>query len=95
MKIDTSLVPDPFATLIRLTASALSRDRGEPAAPGATAAPAALAATPRPRSLLDRLDAWLWRARQRDLERALQHAPDLATAERLLAERIGPFGRYF
>jgi hypothetical protein len=90
MKIDTSLAPDPFATLTRLTASALSGNGRERVQPEP-----AIPSTPRPRSLFDRLDAWLWRARQRDLERALQHAPDVAAAERLLAERIGPFGRYF
>ena len=87
MKIDTSLVPDPFATLIRLTAGALSGRREAVASEEAYTAP-------RPRSLFDRLDAWLWRARQRDLDRALAHAPSLAAAERLLSERVGPFGRY-
>jgi hypothetical protein len=91
MKNPSSMFPDPFATLVGLTANALSRR-----APGTEGAPASLTKrdSDAGRSLFDRLDAWLWRARQRDLERALEGASDVAEVERRLAHRIGLFGRY-
>ena len=77
---------DPFATLISLFAAGLS-------APSATRAPypdvPAVSAKPTANggSLLDRLDRWLWKARQRDLERALTFATDVVDVERRLRER--------
>jgi hypothetical protein len=91
MKNRSSTFPDPFATLVGLTANALSgRTPGNAAEP----AHAVESGSDSGRSLLDRLDAWLWRARQRDLERALAGAGDVAEIERRLSDRIGLFGRY-
>ena len=70
---------DPFATLVTLMASALAPARAvdrDDAATGDTG-----------RSWLHRLDAWLWRARQRDLDRALAGAADIAEVERRLRAR--------
>jgi hypothetical protein len=77
---------DPFETLFSLFAAGLS-------APPATEpprcdAPAVSGKPPvRGGSLLDRLDRWLWKARQRDLERALTFATDVVDVERRLRER--------
>ena len=60
---------DPFSTLVALTASALARNRGPQGRPERPARSLA------GKSLLDRLEGWLWRARQRDLEQALATAP--------------------
>jgi hypothetical protein len=79
--------PDPFATLVQLTAGALSR-------PALNAATPRVPATEQAHSLFDRLDTWLWRARQRDLERSLAGATDAVDLEQRLAKRIGVFGRY-
>jgi len=74
---------DPFGTLISLTAAALSAPRAAHSdVPAVPAKPAA-----RGGSLLDRLDRWLWKARQRDLERALTFATDVADVERRLRAR--------
>jgi hypothetical protein len=74
---------DPFATLVSLTAAALTGpvtsvtdDRPAPGKPGS-----------RNGSLLDRLDRWLWKQRQRDLERALTSAVDVEEIEARLRER--------
>jgi hypothetical protein len=74
---------DPFATLISLTAAALSA----PASPRADPAPAVAPPAARGGSLLDRLDRWLWKARQRDLERALTTAVDVTEVEARLRDR--------
>lgn len=77
---------DPFATLINLTAAALT-------APSLTAADAGTPARP---SLLDRLDRWLWTGRQKDLERALTTASDAAEVEsRLRARERQLLQRYY
>jgi hypothetical protein len=81
-----TVLPDPFATLVQLTAGALS-------APVAMADDAVRPAARR-RSLFDRLDAWLWTARQRDLEHALAGATDVADLESRLRDQVGMFGRY-
>lgn len=74
---------DPFATLISLTATALSA----PLTPHAEKA-GGPEKTPAPgRSLLERLDRWLWQERQRDLERALTDATDIADVEARLRDR--------
>jgi len=74
---------DPFATLISLTAAALSA----PALPRADTAPALEPPAGRGGSLLDRLDRWLWKERQRNLERALTNAVDVAEVEARLRDR--------
>lgn len=71
---------DPFATLVTLTAAALTgaaRPAGDPQPPQ----------TPKRLSLLDRLDRWLWTARQRDLEQALTTAVDVRDVEARLNAR--------
>ena len=77
---------DPFATLISLFAAGLSvppasRTPGRDF-PAVSGKPTAYGG-----SLLDRLDRWLWKARQRDLERALTFATDVSDVERRLRER--------
>jgi len=78
---------DPFATLVELTAGALNprpRANAEPRVP--TRPPA--------RSLLDRLDAWLWQQRQREVERALADSTDVYEVERRLRGETSLFHRY-
>jgi hypothetical protein len=78
---------DPFATLVELTAGALnSRPRASAEARAPAQAPA--------RSLLDRLDAWLWQQRQRELERALADSTDVYEVERRLRGEVSLFHRY-
>jgi hypothetical protein len=86
VKNSQTVLPDPFATLVNLTAGALSGPH-RPAEDAARPDPA-------PRSLFDRLDAWLWTARQRDLERALAGATDAADIDRRLRDHVGVLGRY-
>ncbi len=74
---------DPFATLVSLTAAALTGPVTSPTdVRPATTQPAA-----RGGSLLERLDRWLWKERQRDLERALTSAVDVADVEARLRDR--------
>jgi hypothetical protein len=48
------------------------------------------------RSLLDRLDQWVWSSHQRDLEHSLASASDLADLERRLkASERTAFYRYY
>lgn len=90
-----SILPDPFATLVQITAGGLAGSR----LPTSTPSEAAFR-TPEPmvrppaRSLLDRIDDWLWRQRQRDLERSLANAADIVEVERRLRER-SLFHRYY
>jgi hypothetical protein len=74
---------DPFATLVSLTAAALSR----PGTPRTNAPAAPDKSVVRGGSLWDRLDRWLWRERQRELERALTSAVDIAEIEARLRDR--------
>jgi len=79
---------DALSTLVNLTASALT---------GKVSArpPAAPSTSPRP-TLLDRLDRWLWTARQRDLEQALTNATDVGDVEaRLRARERALLQRYY
>ena len=79
---------DPFATLVSLTAAALT-GVGTPSRSKAAASEGG-------ESLLDRLDRWLWKTRQDDLERALANATDLADLEaRLRARERGVLHRYY
>ena len=88
MKPNRLTYADPFTTLVQLTASALSGTRQvADQAPEVTASDAG-------QSLFDRLDGWLWRARQRELDRSLADATDVADLEHRLADRVGLFGRY-
>ena len=69
---------DPFGTLLSLTTQALT----------GRVVQVPSRAPPSPRvSLLDRLDRWLWTARQRDLERALTGATDVRDVEARLRSR--------
>jgi hypothetical protein len=77
---------DPFATLVELTAGALNSPRASAEARARRQAPA--------RSLLDRLDAWLWQQRQRELERALADSTDVCEVERRLRGEASLFHRY-
>ena len=80
------LYPDPFATLVQLTAGALRTLPARAYQPRA--------AEPPPRSLLDRLDAWIWHQRQRDIERALADCADIYEVERRLRGETQVFHRY-
>lgn len=83
---------DPFGTLISLTAAALTG----PLARAQDLASAAGGQPARRPSLLDRLDRWLWKSRQRDLERALTSAADAAEVEARLRDRErGLLQRYY
>ena len=70
---------DPFSTMVSLTASAL----------GGTAAARRPAKDENARStsFLARLERWLWKARQRELERALASATDVTDVEARLRAR--------
>lgn len=61
--------------------------------PGATPSGAA---PEQPASLLDRLECWLWRTQQRELDLRLSGCVDIADVERVLrhVERLHPFHRY-
>lgn len=79
---------DPFATLVSLTAAALT---GNP-----RPAPTRETNTRSTDSLLRRVERWLWNARQRELERALTNATDIADVEaRLRARERQMFHRYY
>ena len=83
---------DPFATLISLTAAALI----EPVTPRAGAARTSDQPAAKAVSLWDRLDHWLWKLRQQDLERALTSAVDVADIEARLRDRERRlFHRYY
>ena len=84
----TPLYTDPF---FRLVSAAVGASTAQPPAGSGHAR------VPAPRlSLLDRLDRWLWTARQRDLEQALTSATDVADVEaRLRARERGLLQRYY
>ena len=77
---------DPLETLFSLFAAGLSA-QPLPRAPRRDVATESENPPTRGGSLLDRLDRWLWKARQRDLERALTFATDGVDVERRLRER--------
>ena len=89
-----SSLPDPFATLIQITAGGLADSRFPASAPSEAAFRTPDAARPPRLSLIERLDEWLWRLRQRDVERSLESAADIAEVERRLRER-NLFHRYY
>lgn len=74
---------DPFATLASLTAAAFSLIPNAPRPPTAKPGPTLSTAG----SLFQRLDRWLWRSRQRELERALASATDVVDVEARLRSR--------
>jgi hypothetical protein len=79
---------DPFSTMVSLTASALG---GTAAAHGPAEEKNA-----RSPSLLARFERWLWKARQRQLERALASAADVTEVEaRLRAHERALLHRYY
>lgn len=80
---------DPFEILLRLAEKAWPRS-GWPAAVWETEP----AGHVRP-SLIARLEAWLWRRRQRDLERSLADAGDVAELERRLRREADVLLRYY
>ena len=84
----TPLSTDPFFHLVSAAVGASTAQ--PPAAP-------AHASVRAPRlSLLERLDRWLWTARQRDLEQALTSATGAADVEaRLRARERGLLQRYY
>ena len=83
---------DPFATLVSLTAAALSLAPIAPREPDAEPRKAVNPAG----SMLQRLDRWLWRLRQRELERALASATDVVDVEaRLRARERKLLQRYY
>lgn len=83
---------DPFATLVSLTAAALSLTPIAPREPS----PASRKAPKPAGSLLERLDRWLWRSRQRELERALASSTDIVDVEaRLRARERRLLQRYY
>jgi hypothetical protein len=88
MNQDRLRYPDPFATLVELTVGALRMPAEKPAAP------ARPRSAPPPRSLLDRLDAWLWHQRQKDIERSLADCQDVFEVERRLQGEQQLFRRY-
>ncbi len=69
---NTATVHRPFNSLAHLIADAF-----RPAQPAANS----VTATPR-RSLADRLDAWFWRQRQREMEAWLAESGDIFELER-------------
>lgn len=80
---------DPFATLVSLTAAALTGPIAPPAGAARTSETKAA-------SLWVRLDRWLWKLRQQDLERALTSAVDVADVEaRLRGRERRLFHRYY
>lgn len=85
---------DPFAPLAALTAAALTGPLAppRPAQDGGTPS-----RTPRERvSLFDRLDNWLWRARQVEFERTLASSGDVVELEaRIRARQVGVLHRYY
>ena len=68
---------DPIGVWAHMTANALFPKRSK--APEADTRPS--------RSLFDLLDLWLWNSRQRDLERVLASAKDVAEVEAILQAR--------
>jgi hypothetical protein len=70
---------DPVATVVSLTAAALT---GNP-----KPAPGQDPNVRSPLSLFGRLEQWLWKSRQRELERALTTATDVADVEARLRAR--------
>jgi len=80
---------DPFATMVSLTAAALTGSTARQ-----TQEPARNARSPR--SIFERIEHWLWSARQRELERALTTATDVADVEsRLRARERQLLQRYY
>ena len=80
---------DPFATVVSLTADALT---GNPKPAPGQDHPNVRS----PLSLFARLEQWLWKARQRDVERALTTATDVADVEaRLRARERQLLQRYY
>ncbi len=78
----------PFATMVSLTAAALTG----PAKPAA-GVDSNVRSSP---SLFGRLEQWLWKSRQRELERALTTASDVADVEaRLRARERQLLQRYY
>ena len=78
MKHSTIPAPhDPIGVWSQITARALFPKRRE--VPSAKTRPS--------RSLFDLLDLWLWNSRQRDLERVLASAKDVAEVEAILQAR--------
>ncbi len=89
MKVLTRRSPiDPFATIVSLTAAALTGN--------VKSAPGDRTNVRSPLSLFGRIEQWLWRARQRELERALTTATDVADVEaRLRARERQLLQRYY
>jgi hypothetical protein len=80
---------DPFATMVSLTAAALTGGTAEPARPREQNVRSS-------GSLFARLERWLWNARQRERERALTTATDVADVEaRLRARERQLLQRYY
>ncbi len=84
------IAPDPWGLLVTLMAQALSpdlqpgRDSRQPDAPRYPPAP-------RP-GLLDRLDTWLWRQRQRSVEATLAQSKDVFELEARMRALERPYG---
>lgn len=88
MKNVSPLYTEPFFRLVSAAVGAPAAQRPDNGARAQTPAPRA--------SLLDRLDRWLWTARQRDLEQALTSATDVADVEaRLRARERSLLQRYY
>lgn len=89
MSIESSYRTSTLAHWCDLVAEALRPPVGE-------AVPTALAGAPEPYplSLLDRLDRWSWRQRQKDRDAVLARATDIADVERRLRDMERDF-RYY
>jgi len=94
MRIDT--VPtDPFGTLVMLMAQALSPNPNGTSVPRHPLAYHARPRPPRP-SLLERLENWFWRQRQRAREEYLAQAADVFELESRMRDLERPYGaRYY
>jgi len=80
---------DPFSTMVSLTAAALTGHNAEHA-------PRQEKNVRSSGSIFARLERWLWNARQRELERALTTATDVADVEaRLRARERQLLHRYY